>query len=50
MNLDNPNIDWVQIAHGLGVEATRAETADALNQQFQAALHKQGPHLIEVLV
>ena len=50
MNLDNPNIDWVQIAQGMGVEATRAETADMLNQQFQAALNKPGPHLIEVLV
>ena len=50
MNLDNPNIDWVQIAQGMGVEATRAETAAALNQQFQAALNKSGPHLIEVLV
>jgi acetolactate synthase-1/2/3 large subunit len=50
LNLDNPQLDFVQIAQGLGVEASRAGTAEAFNDQFAAALKKNGPHLIEVLV
>jgi acetolactate synthase-1/2/3 large subunit len=50
MNLDNPTIDWVQMAQSMGVAASRAETADSFNHQLQAALEKSGPHLIEVRV
>ena len=50
LNLDNPQLDFVQIAQGMGVEASRAGTAEAFNDQFAAALKKSGPHLIEVLV
>ncbi len=50
LNLDNPQLDFVQIAQGLGVEAGRANSAEAFNDQFAAALKKPGLHLIEVLV
>ena len=50
LNLDNPQLDFVQIARGMGVEASRADTTEAFNDQFAAALQKRGPHLIEVLV
>ncbi|MEM7111974.1 MAG: acetolactate synthase large subunit [Chloroflexota bacterium] len=50
LNLDNPQLDFVSIAQGMGVEASRAETADSFNDQLTAALAKSGPHLIEVLV
>ena len=50
LNMDNPQLDFVQIAQGMGVEASRAETTEAFNDQFGAALRKAGPHLIEVLV
>jgi acetolactate synthase-1/2/3 large subunit len=50
LNLDNPQLDFVQIAQGMGVEASRADSAAAFNDQFAAALNKSGPHLIEVLV
>ncbi len=50
LNLDNPQLDFVQIARGMGVEASRADSAEAFNKQFAAALNKAGPHLIEVLV
>ncbi|MCA9988178.1 MAG: acetolactate synthase large subunit [Anaerolineales bacterium] len=49
-SLDNPQLDFVSIAQGLGVEGSRATTAEAFNDQFAAALAKRGPHLIEVLV
>ncbi|MEM7347771.1 MAG: thiamine pyrophosphate-dependent enzyme, partial [Chloroflexota bacterium] len=50
LNLDNPQLDFVQIAQGMGVEASRAETMEAFNDQFAAALGRSGPHLIEVLI
>lgn len=50
LNLDDPQLDFVRLAEGMGVEAGRAETAEAFNDQFAAALNKPGPHLIEVLV
>lgn len=50
LNLDNPQLDFVQIAQGLGVEASRAESTEAFNDQFAAALQKSGPHLIELLI
>lgn len=49
-NIDRPQLDFVTLAQGMGVEASRAETAEAFNQQFAAALQKSGPHLIEVLI
>ncbi|MCA9837458.1 MAG: acetolactate synthase large subunit [Trueperaceae bacterium] len=50
LNLDNPVLDFVSIAQGMGVEASRALSADAFNDQLAAALTKQGPHLIEIMV
>ncbi len=50
LHLDNPQLDFVSLAQGMGVEASRAETAEAFNDQFAVALKKNGPHLIEVLV
>ncbi len=50
LNMDNPQLDFVSIAKGMGVEASRAETAETFNDQLAAALKKNGPHLIEVLV
>ena len=50
LNLDNPQLDFVQIAQGMGVEASRADSAETFNDQLAAALNKSGPHLIEVVV
>ena len=50
LHLDNPTLDWVQIAQGHGVPATRATTAEQFQQQFQAALAIRGPRLIEAQV
>ncbi|MPZ88564.1 MAG: acetolactate synthase large subunit [Nitriliruptorales bacterium] len=48
--LDNPRLDWVQIAEGMGVPAARATTAEDLAAQFYAALADPGPHLIEMVL
>ncbi|MCB0063894.1 MAG: acetolactate synthase large subunit [Caldilineaceae bacterium] len=50
LDLSNPSIQWTSSAHGLGVEASRATTAEELNDQLAAALHKRGPHLIEAVL
>jgi len=48
-DFDNPALDFVKIAQGMGVHAVLATTADEFNQQFKSALAHQGPNLIEVL-
>ena len=50
LDLSNPDIDFVAIAQGLGVPATRATTAEELAAQFSAAIAEPGPHLIDAAV
>jgi acetolactate synthase I/II/III large subunit len=47
LDLSNPSLDWVSIATGLGVPATRAGTTSEFRQHFEAALGAKGPRLIE---
>ena len=48
--LTSPNLNWVSLAQGMGVHATRAETAEKFNEQLEAAIHTPGPHLIEAII
>ena len=48
--LTSPNLNWVSLAQGMGVKATRAETAKQFNEQLEAAIHTSGPHLIEAMI
>ncbi|WZO98432.1 acetolactate synthase large subunit [Isosphaeraceae bacterium EP7] len=50
LDLNNPTLDWVNLATGLGVPATRAGTAEEFHQRFEAALAAKGPQLIECQV
>lgn len=50
LDLSRPDIDFVSIAQGFGVPATRADTAEELAEQFRAALAAPGPHLIDASV
>jgi acetolactate synthase-1/2/3 large subunit len=47
-DLDNPRIDWVKLATGMGVHAERATTAEEFNGHLKEAIQTHGPHLIEV--
>jgi len=49
-SLRNPDLDWVSLARGMGVEAARAETMEAFNDLFAAANRRSGPFLIELMV
>lgn len=48
--IGNPDIDFVAMAQGMGVQASRATTAEAFNAQFEAAMNSHGPTLIDALV
>lgn len=50
MNLSRPDLDWIQLAGGMGVPAHRAETAEAFYQLLEKALAEPGPHLIEAVL
>jgi acetolactate synthase-1/2/3 large subunit len=50
LDLHNPVLDWVSLAQGMGVEASRAETAEELAAQFASAMASRGPRLIEAVV
>jgi len=50
LDLSRPDIDWVAIAEGMGVPATRANSAEDFHQQFADAMEGQGPCLIEAMV
>ena len=50
LDLSRPDIDWVQLAEGMGVPASRADSAEAFHEQFAAAMQEKGPRLIEAMV
>jgi len=48
--IGDPTLDFVALAGGMGVSATRASTAEEFNEQFAAAIRAKGPRLIEAMV
>ena len=50
LDLSRPDINWVEISKGMGVPATRANTAQELHEQLASALQENGPRLIEAMV
>jgi acetolactate synthase-1/2/3 large subunit len=50
LDLTEPDLDFVALATGMGVPATRATTAEELAEQFRSALAENGPHLIEAVL
>jgi acetolactate synthase-1/2/3 large subunit len=46
-DLSRPELDWVKLAGGMGVEATRVETLEGFADAFKAACARRGPFLIE---
>jgi acetolactate synthase-1/2/3 large subunit len=49
-SLGNPEINWSQMAVGMGVPAVRVETAEDLVAQLRRTLAEAGPNLIEMLI
>src|SRR6185312_3732676 len=50
LDIGRPDLDWVALARGMGVPASRATTADEFNKQFAAGLAAPGPYLVEAVL
>jgi acetolactate synthase-1/2/3 large subunit len=50
LDLSQPDIDWVSLAEGMGIPASRAQSAEEFHQQFADAMEGEGPCLIEAMV
>ncbi len=49
LSLDRPDLDWVQLANGMGVEAARVDDLDGLRRALDAGLQSDGPYLVELV-
>jgi len=49
-DLGRPRLDFVALARGMGVPATRAETAEQFTRHLERALAEPGPTLIDAVV
>ncbi len=50
LDIGRPDLDFVRLAGGMGVEAARAETMEAFNDLFSHANRRPGPFLIELAI
>lgn len=50
LDLHNPEMNWMKLAEGFGVEASRATTAEEFVAQYASAMQQRGPRLIEALI
>jgi acetolactate synthase-1/2/3 large subunit len=50
LDIDDPTLDWCALANGMGVEAARAETAEAFVRLLDEGLSRRGPFLIEAVI
>ena len=50
LDLHRPDLDFVALATGMGVPATRATTGEDFVDQLTAALATTGPTVIEAIV
>jgi len=49
LDLGNPDIDFVRLANGQGIEAARADTMEQFNDLFAQSLNRKGPFVIELM-
>ncbi len=50
LDIDRPDLDWVSMAQGMGVPATRVNDCAGLTAQIQRGLSTEGPTLIEAVL
>jgi len=50
LEIGRPDLDWVALAAGMGVPASRVTDCESLAKQLQGGLTEAGPHLIEVVL
>jgi acetolactate synthase-1/2/3 large subunit len=49
-DLHNPELNWTDLARGMGVESTRVETSEEFADAFSSAMKAKNPRLIEVML
>ena len=50
LDLHNPELDWVKLASGMGIEASRATSVEEFATQFESAMKQASPRVIEAVV
>ena len=50
LDLSNPDLEWTEIARGMGMQALKVKTVAAFDQAFAEAMAHKGPRLIEVML
>ena len=50
LEIGRPDLDWLALARGMGVDGMRAQTAEEFARAMQAAASAEGPFLIEVVL
>jgi acetolactate synthase I/II/III large subunit len=50
LSLRRPDLNWVGLAQGMGVAATRVSDCEQLIKAMTAGLRSQGPYLVEVVL
>jgi acetolactate synthase-1/2/3 large subunit len=50
LDLAGPDLDFVQLANGLGVPSARVDTGEKFVTALEKAFAEPGPHLIEAVV
>ena len=47
LSLEQPELNWVSLAEGMGVPAVAVDTAESFHAEFEQAMAQPGPRLIE---
>jgi len=50
MDLGNPDLDWVKLANGMGVEAAKTTTLEGVADLLRQSMARDGPFVIEMEV
>jgi acetolactate synthase I/II/III large subunit len=50
LQIGRPDLDFVALAHGMGVPGMRVTTLDELNKAARGGLASGGPNLVEVML
>jgi acetolactate synthase-1/2/3 large subunit len=50
LDIGNPDLNWVQLANGMGVEAARAGDMTRFAELFSMANARPGPFVIELVI
>ena len=50
LDLGNPNLNWLRISQGLGVEAASATTLEECADLMSQSFRRPGPFLIELSI